>query len=133
MTESEKRVYTIDDIAKELGISKTTVSRAISGKGRLSKETRAKVLEFIEAHNFRPNAVAKSLAHSRSFNIGLILPQAQGVRNVPFFHECTLGICEIAAQHDYDVLLTVDNGKSPEQLQRMIDNHKVDGVVATRA
>lgn len=60
----EQKVYTIDDIARELGISKTTVSRAISGKGRLSAETRARVLDFIKEHNFRPNAVAKSLAQA---------------------------------------------------------------------
>ena len=42
---------TIDDVAKALGISKTTVSRAISGKGRVGNETKAKVMEFIEKHN----------------------------------------------------------------------------------
>ena len=41
---------TIDDVAKALGISKTTVSRAISGKGRVGNNTRAKVMEFIEKH-----------------------------------------------------------------------------------
>ena len=47
----EKKVYTIEDIARELGVSKTTVSRAISGKGRIGQATRARVLQFIEEHD----------------------------------------------------------------------------------
>ena len=55
---------TIDDIARELGVSKTTVSRAISGKGRISAATRERVQAYIEKHNYKPNASAKSLAES---------------------------------------------------------------------
>ena len=51
MTEEEKRIYTIDDIARELGVSKTTVSRAISGKGRIGQATRERVLAFIKEHD----------------------------------------------------------------------------------
>lgn len=131
--QGKKHIYTIDDIARELGISKTTVSRAISGKGRLSTETRAKVLDFIEKHNYKPNAVAKSLAHSRSFNIGLVLPGDRNSMDVAFFQQCTLGICEIASQNDYDILVTMENEQSTGQMQRIIDNHKVDGVIAARS
>lgn len=65
---------TIDDVAKALGISKTTVSRAISGKGRVGNSTRAKVMEFIEKHNYRPNVMARALAQQRTFNIGVVWP-----------------------------------------------------------
>lgn len=131
-TPPEKKIYTIDDIAKELEISKTTVSRAISGKGRLSAETRARVLDFIKAHNYRPNAVAKSLAQSRTNNIGLILPDST-TTSYSFFHECTQGICKTASEEDYDVLFAIDSGRSMEQLRRIIDNHKVDGIIASRS
>ena len=47
MTEEEKKIYTIDDIARELGVSKTTVSRAISGKGRIGQATRERVLAAV--------------------------------------------------------------------------------------
>lgn len=126
------RIYTIEDIARELGISKTTVSRAISGKGRLSAATRAKVLEFIEAHDYRPNAVAKSLAQSRTNNIGLILPESMGTPYA-FFQECTRGICKLAAERDYDVLLAMEGGRSMEQMRRILGNHKVDGIIASRS
>ena len=128
----QQKVYTIDDIARELGISKTTVSRAISGKGRLSAETRTRVQDFIREHNYRPNAVAKSLAQSRTNNIGLILPESMGTP-YSFFQECTRGVCQLASEHDYDVLFAMDGGRSMEQMRRIIDNHKVDGIIASRS
>jgi len=131
----EKKIYTIDDIARELGISKTTVSRAISGKGRLSAETRTKVLDFIEQHNFRPNAVAKSLAQSRTNNIGLILPGVGKLAGLSFFSQCMQGICQTASEQDYDVLFILDDKQSAGtgQIQRIIDKHKVDGIIASRS
>ena len=54
----EERNLTIADIAQELGVSKTTVSRAISGKGRIGEGTRNRVLQYIEAHNYSPNVLA---------------------------------------------------------------------------
>ena len=53
------KVKTIDDVARELRLSKSTVSRAISGKGRISAETRQKVLDYIEKSNYRPNPIAR--------------------------------------------------------------------------
>ncbi len=129
---TETRVYTIDDIAKELGVSKTTVSRAISGKGRLSAETRARVLTFIEEHNYRPNAVAKGLAQSKTYNLGLVLPGDYNDTELPFFQECMTGICEVAVAHDYDVLISMVTGSSTAQLERVINNRKVDGVIVSR-
>jgi len=128
----QEKQYTLDDIAKELGINKATVSRAISGKGRLSAETRARVLDFIEKHNYHPNAVAKSLAQSRTCNIGLVLPGDAQSRGFSFFQECTQGICRAAAEQDYDVLAIMDDDRSTVQIQRIIDNHKVDGIIASR-
>ena len=75
MEPKEKKVYTIDDIARELGVSKTTVSRAISGKGRIGQTTREKVLSFIEEHDYRPNVMAKGLAQRKTFNLALLLPK----------------------------------------------------------
>lgn len=128
-----KKTYTIDEIAKELGFSKTTVSRAISGKGRLSAETRARVLDFIEQHNYRPNAVAKSLAQNKTFNIGLMIPEDKSAIGYSFFLQCTQGVCEAASENSYDVLLTIDSEYTMEQMRRIISDHKVDGVIAARS
>ena len=61
---AEKSKMTISDVAEALNISKTTVSRAISGKGRIGAETRRRVLEYIEEHNYKPSVIAKGLAQS---------------------------------------------------------------------
>ena len=72
---TQKQNLTIDDIARDLGVSKTTISRAISGKGRIGAETRTRVLEYIEKCNYRPSAAAKGLAESRTYNVALVLPK----------------------------------------------------------
>ncbi len=129
--QNEDRIYTSEDVAKALGVSKSTVSRAISGKGRISAATRARVMAFIEEHNYRPNAVAKSLASNRTYNLGLVIPGGGGV-DMAFFRECMQGICLEAARQDYDVLVAVDDNGETGQLRRILNNHKVDGVIATR-
>lgn len=52
MEQEEKKIYTIEDITRELGVSKTTVSRAISRKGRIGRKTRERVFQFIEEHDY---------------------------------------------------------------------------------
>ena len=59
-------VITISDVAEALGVSKTTVSRAISGKGRIGEATRQKVLAYIEEHDYKPNVIARGLAQSKN-------------------------------------------------------------------
>ena len=123
---------TIDDVAKALGISKTTVSRAISGKGRVGNSTRAKVMEFIEKHNYRPNVMARALAQQRTFNIGVVWPCDYNAVDLPFFQRCMIGMSEITSSFGYDIVVSLIAGDDLSSLKRIIENHKVDGVVLTR-
>lgn len=70
----EMKKITISDVAEALQVSKTTVSRAISGKGRIGEATRQKVLEYIEANDYKPNVIAKGLAQQKTYNIALAIP-----------------------------------------------------------
>lgn len=124
---------TIEDIAKALGVSKTTVSRAISGKGRISEETRNSVQKYIKEHNYHPNVIAKSLAQSKTFNIGVVLPADSNLTEIPFFQNCLMGVCEIVASLDYDVVVTTATENDISLLKRIINNNKVDGIILTRA
>ena len=124
----EHRILTMDDVARELGISKTTVSRALSGKGRISPETVKKVQEYAAQHNFKPNAIAKGLSQNKTFNLALTLPPDFGETEVSFFKECVGGICREAMEYDYDVVIAMLN----RQMVRMLNNRKVDGVIMTR-
>lgn len=128
---SEKNL-TISDIARELGVSKTTVSRAISGKGRIGEATRRRVKDYIEAHNYRPNVIAKSLAQSKTFNIGVVLPADTKQTEIPFFQSCLMGICDVAAGFEYDVVVVTATENDTNLIERLIRNHKVDGIVLTR-
>ena len=123
---------TIADVAEALGVSKTTVSRAISGKGRIGAETREKVLAYIEEHNYTPNVIAKSLAQSKTYNIGVMIPSEYDIIDLPFFQSCLFGIQEIAATMDYDILLTISKPEDTSQLERIVTNRKVDGVILMR-
>lgn len=126
----ERKKYTIDDIARELGVSKTTVSRALSGKGRIGKATVERVRAFVEEHDYRPNVMARGLARNKTYNLGLVIPGEY--TSMPFFRDCIDGICWEAYRHNYDIILVVIWEDGLAQLQRLVDNHKVDGIILTR-
>lgn len=128
----DEKNLTINDIAEELGVSKTTVSRAISGKGRIGAKTRRKVLDYIEEHNYRPNVIAKGLAQNKTFNLGLVLPGDYNIVELPFFQNCMMGVCKLASDADYDVLISMVTAQNITQLERAVTNHKIDGVILTR-
>ena len=133
MTEEEKRIYTIDDIARELGVSKTTVSRAISGKGRIGQATRERVLAFIKEHDYRPNVVARGLAQRKTYNIALLMPKDYVATEFLFFKDCMNGICEVASEYNYDIIISMIDGEDISQIQRLEANRKVDGIIVSRA
>lgn len=123
---------TIDDVARELGVSKTTVSRAISGKGRISEETREKVLSYITVHNYKPNVIAQGLAQRKTYNIAVVWPADADTVELPFFQRFLVGMSERAAESGYDVLVTLDHPDDMSGLKRIIEKRKVDGVIITR-
>lgn len=127
-----KASLTIDDIARELGVSKTTVSRAISGKGRISAATRERVLAYIEEHNYKPNASAKSLAESRTYNLALVLPRDFIRLDVPFIRQTMSAVCDEAFTHNYNVMICLSTDNDSMPLTRALDYRKVDGVILTR-
>lgn len=129
----ENKKITISDIAEALHVSKTTVSRAISGKGRISEETRQKVLAYIQEKDYKPNVIAKGLAQQKTYNIALVIPGDCNLVDMPFFQNSMQGICEEASRYDYDVMVVTSSGKDYSNLERMISNHKVDGVILSRA
>ena len=128
---SEKNI-TISDVAEALGVSKTTVSRAISGKGRIGEATRKRVLEYIDKYDYKPNVIAKSLAQSKTFNICFVKPGDYALVDLPFFQEAIMGIQEIAGMMEYDILLCIGSGSDMTSLTRILQNRKVDGAILLR-
>ena len=126
---STEKKMTINDVAEHLGVSISTVSRAISGKGRIGDETRRRVLEFIEEHDYHPNSSAKSLAQAKTNNIAIIIPEVKTLVAQPFFYTCICGVNEVAQARGYDMFVVTTNGKDTTRLKRLLDNEKVDGVI----
>ena len=120
----------INDIAKELGVSKTTISRAISGNGRVSKKTRERVLKYIDEIGYIPNAAGHSLATTKTKNIAFSMPLDRDSTRSTYFLECLFGVEKRAVEASYDVLIV---GDEIEPISRVIKSRKVDGMVLTRS
>lgn len=120
---------TIKDIALELNVSASTVSRALKDYPGISDETKRKVKEVAEKLNYRPNAIALSLRKSRSFTIGVIIPEV-----IHFFFSTVIsGIEEVAFSRGYNVILTQTNEKLSREIssiETMLDN-QIDGILVS--
>lgn len=104
---------TIVDIARELGISKTTVSSALHGHGRVSEATRTLVTETAERLGYVSNRAAQRLRGSRSQSIGLhLFPNSQG-RN--FYMQFVFGVMEHSADMSLDLTLLTENRWHPRR------------------
>ena len=116
---------TIKDIAKELNISVSTVSRALKDYPGINAETKKKVKEVADKLNYRPNAIALSLRNSRSYTIGVIIPEV-----VHFFFSTVIsGIEEVASSRGYNVIFTQTNEKFEREkssINTMLSN-QIDG------
>lgn len=122
---------TLDEIAQELGLSKSTVSRALSGKGRIGKETSKRVKDFVNDHDHAAGEpeVVKNSTH----NIGVVLPADIYYGGGTYFQNCLLGICEAASMFEYNVLITTGKLHDILELQSLVENRRVDGIVLTRS
>lgn len=100
-----KKKITITDIAKELGITPATVSRALSDHPEISSSTKKKVKTAAERLDYRPNKIASSLRSGKTKIIGVLIPTAEHL----FFGSVIHGISNLASKHDYDVLIYQSN------------------------
>jgi len=120
---------TIKDIARELNVSSSTVSRALKDYPGISNETKRKVKEVAEKLNYRPNAIALSLRKSRSFTIGVIIPEV-----VHFFFSTVIsGIEEVASSRGYNVILSQTNesfAREKSSIDTMLSN-QIDGFLVS--
>ena len=101
--ERSASVVTISDIAQELGVSKSTVSRVINCKGRIGAETRRRVMEKVQSCNYVPNPMAKGLVLRQTFNIGVVIPRNE--EDNPFFQNFIFGM--IFFQYFYRHLIVI--------------------------
>ena len=121
---------TLEEIAKEIGVSKSTVSRALSGKGRIGEKTRNRILEVAKRGEEREEmARTRTVTH----NIGVVLPSDVYYGSGAYFQNCLLGVCEPASLLGYNVLITTSNVHDISELQSLVESNRVDGMLLTRA
>ena len=101
---------TIAEVAEALNISKTTVSRAISGKGRVSEATRARVFDYIGKGRQDAAAPLRTAQQGPTNNLALVIPKHFMRLDLPFLRKCMGGVWNMAAQRGYDLLLCYDTG-----------------------
>ena len=118
---------TIRDIAQQAGVTVTTVSRVLNNRGYIGESTRAKVMAAMEALDYKPNEVARSLLRRRTNLLGLIVPDVAH----PFFAELVSRIERHAHGSGYKVLLC--NAQMEPEKERgyiaMLRSHQVDGIL----
>jgi len=122
---------TLKQIAKELGVSVSTVSKALSDSSEISESTKIKIKEFAALKNYKPNSIAKNLKNQRTNTIGVIIPNILN----PFFAKVFSGIEKRALERGYNVITGISNEsqKKEEQVMEMLNNGTIDGFIISLA
>ncbi|MBT1703783.1 LacI family DNA-binding transcriptional regulator [Chryseosolibacter indicus] len=120
---------TIHDIARELKIAASTVSRALNGSPRISQQTKDSVLSVAKQLNYQPHKLAAALRNGRSNIIGIIVPTAD--RN--FFGSIVRGVEEVAMNANYQVIIcqTYENPAKEAAAVEALINSRVDGIITS--
>lgn len=120
---------TMSDVAKAVGVSRTTVSRVISGKSSHSEETRAKIMSMIKEMNYSPNLLAQAVKNGKTGNIGVIITNehVQGPFN-PFYIPTLEAIIEGAKQNGYGLYIMTDQDIETPTAKALIER-QIDGVI----
>jgi LacI family transcriptional regulator len=122
-----KSRITIKDMAKELHVSTSTVSRALADKWDVNPDTRKAVLELAEKWNYKPNPISISLKQQQSMFIGVIIPEF--IKS--FFPEVIMGIESVLRPHGYHVLICQSNESAEIELVNLkaLEAKMVDGFI----
>ena len=129
-----KTPLTMKDIARELGISVATVSRALKDSPRISPERRAAIQQYAREHDFTPNVLAESLRHSRVQPlklIGVIIPEFTHF----YFSSVLAGIEEEASSRGYRIMVAQSNEQYEREVRicQSFYENKVCGVIVSQA
>lgn len=123
---------TIREVAKEAGVSPSTVSRVIANSPKISDETKGRVEIAIKKLNYHPNAIARSLANKSTKTIGIVLPnEAEDLFKNPFFVQAMTGISIYAQKKGYYIMYTFSKNEDEEVdfIKNFTSTNLVDGVI----
>lgn len=120
-------------LAKSLGLSETTVSRALNGYPEVSEHTRERVLALARATGYRPNPAARNLALGRTNMIGVVHPLHPADFGDPMFLEVVAGMTEALSEQDMDLIIApARTDKKLHAYEQLVQGNRVDGLIVTR-
>ncbi|SDL48718.1 LacI family DNA-binding transcriptional regulator [Siphonobacter aquaeclarae] len=124
-------IITLKEIARRLGVSKSTVSRALRDSSEIGEETKRKVLELAQELSYSPNPIALSLQRSRSQTIGIIVPEIAN----SFFALVISGVEEVAYRMGYHIIIYQSHDSVDREVAdvRNILVRRADGLVVSTA
>lgn len=114
-----------------MGVTKSTVSRALSGKGRIGEATRMRIQAYAQEQGVWQKEKPTE-APSKSQNIAVVIPTDAYTSSVPFFQECLLGISEVSTMLKYNVLVATGSPSDISGIQSLIEKKDVDGIILLR-
>ncbi|MBI9067517.1 MAG: LacI family DNA-binding transcriptional regulator [Salinivirgaceae bacterium] len=122
-----KKASTIKDIAKALGVSISTVSRALQDKHEISEETKVLVRKMAKEMKYRPNSMAVALKTQKTFSIGVVVPQIVSA----FYASVVKGIEQVANDLGYQVFVSSSNEDMTKEQKNVFGfiDHRVDGMI----
>ncbi len=122
---------TLKQIAKELGVSVSTVSKALNGSPEISEPTKQRVQEYAKLKNYKPNVIGLNLKNRRTKTIGVIIPNILN----SFFAKVFSGIEKVADEKGYKVITCISNESLEKEINalEMLSNGTIDGFILSIA
>ena len=122
---------TIKEIAKALGLSTMTVSRALNNRSNVTELTKKKVWDMAQKMGYRPNYIAKSLVLNKTFSIGVVIPEIAH----SFFPEVIRGIEDVTYAEDYQLIFThsAEDQERERRALTALEAKRVDGILISTA
>jgi len=122
-----KEKATLKQIAKELNVSVSTVSKALNDSPEISEPTKIKVQEYAKLKNYKPNIIGLNLKNRKTKTIGVIIPNILN----PFFAKVFSGIEKVAEGKGYNVITCISNESLEKEIHTldMLSNGTIDGFI----
>jgi LacI family transcriptional regulator len=122
-----KSKATLKQIAKELHVSVSTVSKALNDSPEISEQTKIKVQEYAKLKNYKPNMIGLNLKNRKTKTIGVIIPNILN----PFFAKVFTGIEKVADEKGYNLITCISNESINKEIHAldMLSNGTIDGFI----
>lgn len=122
-----KSKATLKQIAKELNVSVSTVSKALNDSPEISEQTKNKIQEYAKLKNYKPNIIGLNLKNRKTKTIGVIIPNILN----PFFAKVFTGIEKVAESRGYNVMTCISNESLEKEINAldMLNNGTIDGFI----